>query len=57
MLKWALVFGLMSIVAGVLGFGGVAAEVAQAAQVLLMVVLSAFLLSLFLGLYVIETAE
>jgi uncharacterized membrane protein YtjA (UPF0391 family) len=57
MLKWALVFGFISIVAGVFGFGGIVSGVAQAAQALFMLALSACLVSLFLGLYVIETAE
>jgi uncharacterized membrane protein YtjA (UPF0391 family) len=54
MLKWASVFGLIALIAGILGFSGLAAA---AAQVLFMLALSAFLVALFVGLYCIETAE
>ncbi len=57
MLKWALIFGFICIVAGVFGFGGIAGATTQAAQILFTAALAAFLLCLFLGMYVIEGAE
>jgi uncharacterized membrane protein YtjA (UPF0391 family) len=56
MLKWALIFGLASVLTGVVTFSGFAAGQSQAAQALFMLALAAFLFSLFLGLYVIEDA-
>lgn len=57
MLKWALVFGFITIVTGVAGLTGIAVGVMEAIQIVFMLALASFLLSLFLGLYVIETAE
>lgn len=47
MLYWALVFLLIAIVAGVLGFGGVAFAAAGIAKVLFFAFLIVFLLALF----------
>lgn len=43
MLKWALIFALISLVAGVLGFGGLAAGAAGVAKLLFVLFLVAFL--------------
>ena len=53
MLKWALIFAVISLLAGVLGFTGVAAGAAVIAQVLFFIflVLCLFVLALvFLGI-------
>ena len=49
MLKWALVFLLISIVAGVLGFSGVAAGAAMVAKVLFGVALAIFVIFVILA--------
>jgi len=50
MLKWALIFALISVVAGVLGFTGLAAGAAGAAKILFAVALAIFVILLALGL-------
>jgi uncharacterized membrane protein YtjA (UPF0391 family) len=50
MLYWALVFFIVSIVAAVLGFGGIAATTAGIAQILFYIFLVLFLVSLISGL-------
>lgn len=53
MLKWALIFAVVSLIAGALGFSGIAAGAAAAAQLLFFVFLVLCLLVLalfFLGL-------
>lgn len=50
MLYWALVFFIVSIVAAVLGFGGIAATTAGIAQILFYIFLVLFLVSLITGL-------
>ena len=54
MLKWALIFGLISLCAGVLGFTGVAAGAATIAKVLFFVFLALCVLFLAIGLFVIN---
>ena len=49
MLRWALVFLLVAIVAAVFGFGGIAGEAAWIAKVLLFVFLILFVVSLVFG--------
>jgi uncharacterized membrane protein YtjA (UPF0391 family) len=49
MLYWALMFFIVALIAGVLGFGGVAAASSGIAQILFWVFLVLFLLSLVLG--------
>jgi uncharacterized membrane protein YtjA (UPF0391 family) len=49
MLKWALVFALVSLVAGLLGFTGLAAGAAAIAKTLFVVFAALFLLFLVLG--------
>jgi uncharacterized membrane protein YtjA (UPF0391 family) len=50
MLKWALIFFLVSIVAGFFGFTGVAAGARTIAKVLFFVALAIFVVFLVLGL-------
>jgi uncharacterized membrane protein YtjA (UPF0391 family) len=50
MLYWALVFLIISIVAAVLGFGGIAATASSIAQILFFIFLVIFLITLVMGL-------
>jgi uncharacterized membrane protein YtjA (UPF0391 family) len=50
LLKWALLFFVVSIVAGILGFTGVSAASADIARVLFYIFLVIFLVLLLLGL-------
>jgi uncharacterized membrane protein YtjA (UPF0391 family) len=50
MLYWALVFFVVSLVAGVFGFGGIAATTAGIAQILFYVFLVFFIVTLIAGL-------
>jgi uncharacterized membrane protein YtjA (UPF0391 family) len=50
MLKWALIFLVVAIVAAVLGFGGLAGAAAGIAEILFYVFLGIFLLMLIAGL-------
>ena len=50
MLKWALIFFLVSIVAGIFGFTGIAAGAATIARVLFFIALAIMLVFLLLGL-------
>lgn len=50
MLKWALIFLLISIVAGVLGFSGIAAGAAVIAKVLFGIALAIFLIFVVLAI-------
>lgn len=49
MLRWAVTFFIISIVAGIFGFGGVASASSGAAQILFFVFLALFVGSLLLG--------
>jgi uncharacterized membrane protein YtjA (UPF0391 family) len=49
MLKWALIFFIISVVAGFLGFSGVAAGAATIAKWLFFIALAIFVLFLVLG--------
>jgi uncharacterized membrane protein YtjA (UPF0391 family) len=49
MLRWALAFLIVALIAGVLGFGGIAADSAWIARVLFVVFLVMFLISALLG--------
>ena len=55
MLRWALIFFVISIIAGALGFTGVAAGAAVAAKVLFYIAVSLFVILLIAGLVVGET--
>jgi uncharacterized membrane protein YtjA (UPF0391 family) len=49
MLRWALAFAILALVAGVLGFGGLACDFAYLAKILLFVFLVLFVVSLIFG--------
>jgi uncharacterized membrane protein YtjA (UPF0391 family) len=49
MLRWALLFAILALIAGVLGFGGLAGDFAYITKILLFVFLVLFVLSLVLG--------
>jgi uncharacterized membrane protein YtjA (UPF0391 family) len=57
MIKWALIFAVISVIAGILGFTGVAAGAAAIAKVLFAVFLIIFLVLLVLGLTVFRAVE
>jgi uncharacterized membrane protein YtjA (UPF0391 family) len=50
MLKWALIFFVISLIAGALGFSGISAGAAQIAKVLFFIFLVIFVIFLVLGL-------
>lgn len=50
MLKWSLVFFIVSIIAAAMGFTGIASGAAEIAKVLFYIFLVLFLVSLLLGL-------
>ncbi len=50
MLKWSLIFFIVSLVAAAMGFTGIASSTAEIAKVLFYIFLVLFLLSLLLGL-------
>jgi uncharacterized membrane protein YtjA (UPF0391 family) len=49
MLRWALTFAILALIAGVLGFGGLAGEFVGIAKILLFVFLVLFVISLVAG--------
>jgi uncharacterized membrane protein YtjA (UPF0391 family) len=53
MLRWALTFAILALVAGVLGFGGLAGDFAYIAKILLFVFLALFVIALIVGRSVI----
>jgi len=52
MIKWALIFAVISIIAGIFGFTGVSADSAAIAKVLFFIALATFAVLLFMGLFV-----
>jgi len=54
-LKWALIFFVISVVAGILGFTGISAASADVARILFYVFLAIFLLLLVLGLTIFRS--
>jgi uncharacterized membrane protein YtjA (UPF0391 family) len=50
MLRWAVIFFIIAIVAGLFGFGGIAATATGIAQILFYIFLVLFLISLVFGL-------
>jgi uncharacterized membrane protein YtjA (UPF0391 family) len=54
MLYWAFVFLIVALVAGALGFGGIAGTAAGIARVLFGIFVVLFLIGLVLGLHVIS---
>jgi len=57
MLRWALIFFIISIIAGALGFTGVAVGAAAAARVLFFLAVSLFVVFLIAGLVVGEAVS
>jgi uncharacterized membrane protein YtjA (UPF0391 family) len=49
MIRWAILFAILALVAGVLGFGGLAGDFASIAKILLYIFLALFVISLFIG--------
>jgi len=49
MLRWALIFLVVAIIAAILGFGGIAGDLAWIAKILLFVFLILFVVSLLMG--------
>ena len=52
MLRWALIFAVIALVAGVLGFGGIAGASMEIAKTLFYIFLVIFLVLLLAGLFV-----
>jgi uncharacterized membrane protein YtjA (UPF0391 family) len=50
MLTWSLAFLIVAIIAGIFGFGGIAAGATEMAQVLFIIFLAVFVVSLARGL-------
>jgi uncharacterized membrane protein YtjA (UPF0391 family) len=50
MLKWALIFAVVALIAGGLGFGGIAGAAAGVAKILFFLLVVGFLVFLVLGL-------
>jgi uncharacterized membrane protein YtjA (UPF0391 family) len=49
MLRWALAFAVLALIAGLLGFGGLAGDFSYFARILLFVFLVLFIVSLVFG--------
>jgi len=49
MLGWVITFAILALIAGILGFGGIAGSFAMIAKVLLFVFLALFVISLIFG--------
>ena len=49
MLRWAVTFAILALIAGVLGFGGMAGDFSWIAQILLFLFIVLFVVSLVLG--------
>jgi len=49
MLRWAVVFAILALIAGVLGFGGLQTDFAYIARILLFVFIVLFIVSLVFG--------
>lgn len=54
MVRWAIVFAILALVAGVLGFGNLAGDFAYIAKILLFVFLVLFVVSLIMGRRVLD---
>jgi uncharacterized membrane protein YtjA (UPF0391 family) len=50
MLRWAVIFFIIAIIAGIFGFGGIASESAGIAKILFTIFLIIFVVTLILGL-------
>lgn len=49
MLRWSILFLIVAIIAGVFGFGGIAAAATDIAKLLFVVFLAPFVIALFMG--------
>lgn len=49
MIRWAIMFAVLALLAGVLGFGGLSSDFAGIARILLFVFLVLFVISLVVG--------
>jgi len=49
MVRWAIIFAILALIAGVLGFGGLSGDFAYLSKILLFVFLVLFIVSLLLG--------
>ncbi|MFO0893233.1 MAG: DUF1328 domain-containing protein [Isosphaeraceae bacterium] len=49
MIRWAMMFAILALIAGVLGFGGLAGDFATIAKFLLFLFIGLFVVSLLLG--------
>ena len=52
MIKWAIIFALISVMAGIFGFTGVSADSAAIAKVLFFIALAIFVILLAIGIFV-----
>jgi uncharacterized membrane protein YtjA (UPF0391 family) len=52
MIKWAIIFALISVVAGIFGFSGISADSAAIAKILFYIALAIFVVLLLVGLFV-----
>ena len=52
MLRWSLIFLIISLVAAVLGYGGIASDAAEIAKILFFIFLGLWAVTLILGLIV-----
>ena len=57
MLKWALIFFIISLLAGVFGFTGIATGAAAVAKILFYIAIALFLLFLVLGLIALKAVK
>jgi uncharacterized membrane protein YtjA (UPF0391 family) len=57
MLKWALIFFIISLVAGVFGFTGIASGAAAVAKILFYIAVALFLLFLVLGVIALKAVK
>jgi uncharacterized membrane protein YtjA (UPF0391 family) len=57
MLKWAMIFFVISVVAGLMGFTGVAVGAAEIAKVLFFITITLFLIFLIVGLLIARKLE
>jgi uncharacterized membrane protein YtjA (UPF0391 family) len=49
MIRWALAFAILALIAGFLGFGGLASDFSYIAKILLFVFLALFIVALMVG--------
>ena len=57
MLKWALIFFIISLIAGVFGFTGIASGTAAVAKILFYIAAAVFLVFLVLGLIALNAVK